>query len=394
MPIRFKECQRCAGTLEVDNEKKIAVCKYCGATFPIEDVIENYISQQNNYSTTNNYGEGTTVNYFEGLSKETMLGNANHSLSIKNYGLAREQFEDISRRFTDEYQGWWGLVRSYTEEFSNYDVAPDIIIPYYQYTMRLCPNPVKPELEKQFKEYLHQYALRESAREARAFAMKKDKYNTLIEDVEEQEKALNNAYNSNVSYYDSNITRCEKGKKQNDDEKRKQEKRLAKKQRKVKAFVVFAVIAFLGLVFIIASVKDNGSNEFLLLLAVIFGIAGFIGIITDAILFFKLIDDSSADSYRSWIANCQNAIARAEREMADAVNSKAELQKEYSQNRKPLCEQKEMLHQNIEMIDAYLHHEEDERAKAVYYDMCQKAEIGEECSCNCCELRSRIINLK
>ena len=42
MPFVEAKCPECGGLLEVDSEKKAAVCRYCGEAFIIQDAITNY----------------------------------------------------------------------------------------------------------------------------------------------------------------------------------------------------------------------------------------------------------------------------------------------------------------------------------------------------------------
>lgn len=70
------KCTECGGLIEVDNEKRLGICQYCGEPFIIEEAINTfntYYNTTNNYSTTNNYGDGAVVNVYEDTSKNFVI---------------------------------------------------------------------------------------------------------------------------------------------------------------------------------------------------------------------------------------------------------------------------------------------------------------------------------
>ena len=68
MPFVQAKCPECGGMLAVDEEKRLAVCQFCGEPFVVQEAVNNYNTYNttnNNYNTTHNYGDGTTVNVYE-----------------------------------------------------------------------------------------------------------------------------------------------------------------------------------------------------------------------------------------------------------------------------------------------------------------------------------------
>lgn len=62
--------------LAVDEEKRLAVCQFCGEPFVVQEAVNNYNTYNttnNNYNTTHNYGEGTTVNVYEDTNKDFVI---------------------------------------------------------------------------------------------------------------------------------------------------------------------------------------------------------------------------------------------------------------------------------------------------------------------------------
>ena len=64
------------GMLAVDEEKRLAVCQFCGEPFVVQEAVNNYNTYNttnNNYNTTHNYGDGTTVNVYEDTNKDFVI---------------------------------------------------------------------------------------------------------------------------------------------------------------------------------------------------------------------------------------------------------------------------------------------------------------------------------
>ena len=62
--------------LAVDEEKRLAVCQFCGEPFVVQEAVNNYNTYNttnNNYNTTHNYGDGTTVNVYEDTNKDFVI---------------------------------------------------------------------------------------------------------------------------------------------------------------------------------------------------------------------------------------------------------------------------------------------------------------------------------
>ncbi len=76
MPFVQAKCPECGGMLAVDEEKRLAVCQFCGEPFVVQEAVNNYNTYNttnNNYNTTHNYGEGTTVNVYEDTNKDFVI---------------------------------------------------------------------------------------------------------------------------------------------------------------------------------------------------------------------------------------------------------------------------------------------------------------------------------
>lgn len=68
------KCPECGGLVEVDNEKRAGLCKYCGQPFVVEDAVQIFNTYFNTNNITNhNYSEGAVVNIYEDKSKDFVI---------------------------------------------------------------------------------------------------------------------------------------------------------------------------------------------------------------------------------------------------------------------------------------------------------------------------------
>ena len=68
------KCPECGGMLAVDENKKAAVCQFCGGAFIVQEAINNYLTNNiTNNNITHNYGEGAVVNVYEDKSKDFLI---------------------------------------------------------------------------------------------------------------------------------------------------------------------------------------------------------------------------------------------------------------------------------------------------------------------------------
>ena len=100
------KCPNCNASLSVKSNRKNMVCEYCQAKFLLDDeaVIVKHI----------NAGE---------ISEEQEFINAETNLNVlKDYDEAYECYYSLSKRYVDNKELWLGLLRSYTDDFTNDDV--------------------------------------------------------------------------------------------------------------------------------------------------------------------------------------------------------------------------------------------------------------------------------
>lgn len=146
-------------------------------------------------------------------SKETLLKNAEIALRIENFDLAKENFEILTKRYPDEYKGWWGLIQNITKNFTYYDLSIDELNQFYSYSIKLGSDNVIVELKKQYKEYLYSYA--KSRLRLQYLTLNKTKqeysesYDQIKEKIEDLDKKHNNSleeFNEVKHKYEKNIS--------------------------------------------------------------------------------------------------------------------------------------------------------------------------------------------
>lgn len=74
MALLPAKCPECGGLVEVNDEKRAGLCKFCGQPFVIEDAIQTFNTYYNiNNITNHNYGNGAVVNVYEDKTKDFVI---------------------------------------------------------------------------------------------------------------------------------------------------------------------------------------------------------------------------------------------------------------------------------------------------------------------------------
>ncbi len=102
MPLVKAQCTNCNGFLEVDNAKDAAICPHCGAPYIVEKAI-----QQFTINNTNIIQNATIINESEYLR---LLEAGNGFLKLGNLNSASTSFKDITKKYPQKFEGWFGIV--------------------------------------------------------------------------------------------------------------------------------------------------------------------------------------------------------------------------------------------------------------------------------------------
>lgn len=118
-------CTQCGSTLKIDPKRDAAVCPYCNTAFITEKAINNY-----NTTVVNKIGSvnADVVYVFDNKSVENLVKSAETFIKINDYGKAFDIFHKLSLEYPYDYRGWWGMIRIYTNNFTNYDITGSLFI--------------------------------------------------------------------------------------------------------------------------------------------------------------------------------------------------------------------------------------------------------------------------
>lgn len=354
MPLVPAKCTECGGEIEVNNEKKLGVCKHCRQPFVVEESINNY-NTYNNYNTTNNYNDGSIVNIVEGESKETLLKNAEIALKIENYDLAKENFEILTKRYPDEYKGWWGLIQSITKNFTYYDLSIDELNQFYSYSIKLASDDVIVELKKQYKEYLYIYSKSRLKLQYLTLNKTKQEYSESYNQIKEKIETLDKKHNDFLKEFNDEKEKLKK-------EIAEMEKEITKIKTTKKVFVICAIIVVFEIFLIISAVKSRGESEMLIAFATFGGIAGFICLIIDTVLFFS---DNFKGSY--YIEYAKPKIDHKNKYLNGRINTQKEYEEEYLTKKDELMKELSACKEQIDFISSYMNSETDLQIKSIMY---------------------------
>ena len=71
MPLVPAKCPECGGNINIEANKRAAICEFCKQPFVVEDAINNFNTTYN--ITNNNEIKADTVNVFNGDNIESKL---------------------------------------------------------------------------------------------------------------------------------------------------------------------------------------------------------------------------------------------------------------------------------------------------------------------------------
>ena len=143
MNLASTNCKNCGHTLEFDLNKKYATCEFCGSTMMVQDIVNNI-----NY-VVNNVVQGETA--------EELIKNGETAINIGNYALAQETYEKLTKKYPQEYKGWWGLIVTETRNFTKTNMFSSLrlINDKYNYTMKTCTDEAeKAKLAAQYNAFV------------------------------------------------------------------------------------------------------------------------------------------------------------------------------------------------------------------------------------------------
>ena len=113
MPLVAAQCTNCGGTLQVDDSKEAAICKYCETPFIVEKAIHNY-QIHNSYNI-----ENANIIVNDDKSFEKRLASAEEYMyHLKDYAAAYKIFAEIESIAPGNFKVWYGKICSRTLNFN------------------------------------------------------------------------------------------------------------------------------------------------------------------------------------------------------------------------------------------------------------------------------------
>jgi len=112
MALVAAKCTECGANIEVDDCKEAGICNFCGTAFVTQKVINENHTHVTKNITKNVFGK-------KGKSAENYCDDGETFLKLKDWEKAEEAFEEATTLEPRNYLGWFGLVKVYTENFSD-----------------------------------------------------------------------------------------------------------------------------------------------------------------------------------------------------------------------------------------------------------------------------------
>ena len=148
------KCRVCGGELEINEDRTIGVCKYCGATNTIPqdpDLSEN-LSNRSVFPRLD--GEPDDAEASPEAALEKLLQNGETFLKLDNLAGAEEAYKRAANEYPSDYRGWWGLILCSTRNLESVSGQQEQVDTWYGYVKTLAPAAVLSELEPRYVEYL------------------------------------------------------------------------------------------------------------------------------------------------------------------------------------------------------------------------------------------------
>ncbi|MBR4262087.1 MAG: hypothetical protein IKQ35_01830 [Bacilli bacterium] len=141
------KCPSCGAALKLKKSDEKVECEYCHQTIIVDDAIACYkLKISGNVSV-----DGISTN-------SELIKNANDLLEMNEFLKAKKKFLEYSEKNPTDYQGWLGLLKCRTRNFTirdNNALFENDINKYYDNYMKTAPNDIKDENNKIIEEYMN-----------------------------------------------------------------------------------------------------------------------------------------------------------------------------------------------------------------------------------------------
>ena len=117
MALVAAKCTNCGAALQIEHSKEAGICPHCGMAFITEKAITNYNITNVNYNTQN-----VVKNIYghEKTEAEDHIRNGDVFILLGQYKEAQEQYWPAIKSNPANWQGWFGLAKSETQNFTNF----------------------------------------------------------------------------------------------------------------------------------------------------------------------------------------------------------------------------------------------------------------------------------
>lgn len=163
MVLEAAKCPNCDGNVELDPKNTFMICKYCGSNIFVKDAINAYKEEQ---------------------KKEYRLKIADECLEKGITEDAEDIYKEISKKFPNDYRGWWGIIKCVPiNSYNHGDMEKE-----YKKALAFAPEDVKPEiLENQKLRNLYVSKRNKLKRKKQI----EEEINRKIKDIEENREKIN-----------------------------------------------------------------------------------------------------------------------------------------------------------------------------------------------------------
>ena len=148
------KCPNCGGLLNLNDSEGLADCPYCKSQFYKEQAIINYNYSIGNIANVENMiVQDDTINQMI-ISADAYLN------KMHDYKNAIKKYSELVDKAANRYEGWWGLVKSYTKNFQYVECGTQIFNNVFEYKNRalsVADDNVSKQIENEWNAFYNRY---------------------------------------------------------------------------------------------------------------------------------------------------------------------------------------------------------------------------------------------
>lgn len=293
-------------------------------------------------------------------SLERLLQNAQTYIKLENYSSAEETYTMVTKKYPEDFRGWWGLIVCQTRNFSEIIQERATLNMWFKYVKKLADSNEFSELEEKYIEYIYKISSSDAMEDMKLVNSIIGEYNGKIRKIENNILLAEQKKKSEIKDIDETI-------------KKKQESWEWNQKHDYKPGMLGIWSGILGIC--ISFFVSTNINLFWGILILFTGLIVSIGF------------SSKASSGKDWMDRLKN-------EMRDTEKRKPEIEKKYNAEIKSLREDILPLEVRIVECQSYLDLGKKRITSIWFEDECKKVDVQRLADSSIKECRKKVFRME